>query len=258
MLDSSKKIKEIEEQFSDELAKKLELEYKANDNLPITRDIFIRCAIDSLGDVRGKFLLDLGCGIGEISYFLAKKGSAVVGIDISRGMLNLSSKRIRDNKFEEKANFLKMTTEKVGFKDNSFDAVFGGYILHHTEVELTIKEVYRVLKKGGKATFVENFANNKILIFSRRYLAGRFGIPRYGTITEHPLTNKDIKIIKSLFKKVKIINPDMNFLQLLDRQIFKYRYPFISRFCEYFDRWLFYAFPELRKLSYTQVIVVEK
>ena len=248
----------IEEQFSDELARKLEKEYKVDCSLSVERDVFIQCAIDFLGNVRGKLILDLGCGIGDISYFLAKKGSTIFGIDISRGMLNLSSKKIKDNKLEEKANFSKMTTEKVGFKDNSFDAVFGGYILHHTEVELTIKEVYRVLKKNGKAVFVENFANNKILSFSRKYLAGRFGIPRYGTITEHPLTNKDIKIMKSLFKKMKIINPDMNFMTLFDRQIFKYRYPFISRFCEYFDKWLFYAFPELRKLSYAQVIVIEK
>ena len=249
---------EIEEHFFDELARKLEKEYKANDSLSVERDVFIRCAVDFLGDVRGKSILDLGCGIGDISYFLAKKGSRIFGIDISLGMLNLSSKRIRENTFEEKTSFLKMTTEKVGFKDNSFDAIFGGYILHHTEVEPAIREVYRVLKKGGKAAFVENFASNKILVFSRKYLAGRFGIPRYGTITEHPLTSKDIKIIKGLFKKVKIINPDMNFLQLLDRQIFKYHYPFISRFCEYFDRWIYCGFPALRKFSYTQVIVVEK
>ena len=249
---------ETEEQFSDELARKLEKEYTADYTLSVDRDVFIRCAIDFLGDVRGKITLDLGCGKGDVSCFLAKKGSSVVGVDISLGMLNLSSKWLKEVNLERRVNFLKIATEKLGFKDNSFDAVFGGYILHHTEVESTIKEVCRVLKKGSKAVFVENFANNKLLGFSRKYLAGRFGIPRYGTITEHPLTSKDIKIIKSLFKKVKIINPDINFMQLLDRQIFKYRYPLISKFCEYFDKWIYYAFPELRKLSYTQVIVVER
>ena len=85
-----------EEQFSDDLAKKLEKEYKANYSLSVERDTFIRYAIDFLGNVREKLILDLGCGIGDVSYFLAKKKSAVIGIDISLGMLNLSSKRIRE------------------------------------------------------------------------------------------------------------------------------------------------------------------
>ncbi len=248
----------IEEQFSDELAKKIEEECKINDILSITRDVFIKCAINSLGNAKGKLTLDLGCGKGDISYFFAKEGSTIVGIDISLGMLNLSSKRIRENGFEKKSHFSKMITEKLGFKNQSFDAVFGGYILHHIEIESTIKEIYRVLKKGGKAVFVENFANNKILSFSRKYLAGRFGIPRYGTITEHPLTSKDIEIMRNLFGKVKIINPDMNFIQLFDRQIFKYKCPFISRVCEFFDKCIYCNFSALRKFSYTQVIIVEK
>ena len=240
---------ELEREFFDGLAKKIETVEPSR-----VLDIYTRCAFGVLKNLQGKRVLDLGCGDGKSTHPLAEKAESVIGIDISLLMLKQASKR------GKRSNLLlaRMVCEDMGFKDECFDIVFGGYILHHLDFSLATKEIYRVLKKGGTGVFVENFAFNPILRFFRKNFTGRFGIPRYGTKDEHPLTYRDVRLAKSLFKRVEIVNPDLNFIKLFDRQIFRYQCPFISRFCELFDKWLWHSFKGLRRFSYTQVMIVRK
>lgn len=97
-----------------------------------------------------------------------------------------------------------MLFESLAFRDMSFDIVFGAYILHHTNLQCSISETARVLKNSGVAIFIENFAFNPIFNFGRKYLTGRFYIPKYGTENEHPLTINDVKNIRKYFKKIEI------------------------------------------------------
>lgn len=46
-------------------------------------------------------------------------------------------------------------SEFIPYPDNYFDYVYAGGVLHHTDIRKTSKELYRVLKKGGKGSFVE-------------------------------------------------------------------------------------------------------
>ena len=48
-----------------------------------------------------------------------------------------------------------MDAHHLDFPDESFDLVFGRAILHHLDFETAIKEVKRVLKRGGHAAFAE-------------------------------------------------------------------------------------------------------
>ena len=47
--------------------------------------------LEECGDVRGKKILDIGCGSGRVVVELAKRGAEVVGIDFSRKMIDLAS-----------------------------------------------------------------------------------------------------------------------------------------------------------------------
>ncbi|OYD14982.1 hypothetical protein CH333_06855 [candidate division WOR-3 bacterium JGI_Cruoil_03_44_89] len=243
-------IGELEREFFDELAKSIQMVEFSK-----TTDSYIRCAFRALGNLREKRVLDVGCGDGKNTYMMAARAGSVFGIDISMGMLKRADtlREGRKNLF-----ILEMDSENMGFREEAFDLIFGGYILHHLDIPPGLSEVYRVLKKGGMGVFIENFAFNPIINFFRENLVGRFGIPRYGTPGEHPLTYRDLKIAKSFFGRVEIRNPDLNFMKLFDRQIFRYRCPIFSRFCGLFDRWMYHSFKGLRKFSYTQVLVMRK
>lgn len=92
----------------------------------------------------GSKILDVGCGVGQVSNFLAGRGFDVTGIDIS-------SLFVKEAKKLGKAKFRTMDSTILSFKDESFDAVISAETLEHiTNPEKALSEMTRVLKKGGK------------------------------------------------------------------------------------------------------------
>jgi ubiquinone/menaquinone biosynthesis C-methylase UbiE len=99
-------------------------------------------------NISGK-VLDLGCGYGRDSLFFAKKGLKVTAIDIS-------SKSIKEAKKLSTERNLKIcfdigNIENLPYKNSSFSAVYSVCSLHFTDLNESIKEVYRVLKIKGIA-----------------------------------------------------------------------------------------------------------
>jgi ubiquinone/menaquinone biosynthesis C-methylase UbiE len=100
--------------------------------------------LNLLGSLRGKSLIDIGCGPGTYSVEFAKRGANVLGIDLSQKMLD----KARNN---AKIADVKLTLQKVDARlipclDNSFDiAVIILTILN----DKIIEEAARVLKLGG-------------------------------------------------------------------------------------------------------------
>jgi SAM-dependent methyltransferase len=154
-------------------------------------------AFTLLGDIAGQRLLDCGAGEGVTSVYLAQKGAWVFAFDISEKSL---AKLCRYS--EGKANPVSAVAssfEHLPFPDNSLDLAFGAYILHHVNIMEAGRELYRVLRPGGRAVFVETWRGNVLLDWARRHLAGRWGVARYGTTTECPLTYSDLGLLKTLF-----------------------------------------------------------
>jgi ubiquinone/menaquinone biosynthesis C-methylase UbiE len=120
-----------------------------------------------LGEVSGKKVLDYGCGAGENSTFLALRGAKVCGVDISPELLELAKQRLKLHGVGEDAEFLVGSAHDLPVPDESIDVVFGNAILHHLDLELSSKEVFRVLKKGGRAMFLEPVRNSKLMWFIR-------------------------------------------------------------------------------------------
>ena len=105
-----------------------------------------------LGDLKGKKLLDLGCGLGEGSVFFALNGAQVTASDISPEMCNTTQEVARLNGVEV-STLVASATDLRAIPDDSFDVVYGANMLHHVEIETCIAEVNRVLKSGGVAVF---------------------------------------------------------------------------------------------------------
>lgn len=94
-------------------------------------------------------VLDLGCGGGWTSLFLARRGYDVVGQDIAPDMIRLAQQNREMNGITEGLDFLCSDFESLDF-ENRFDAALFFDCLHHAEDEaLAIRSVYRALKPGG-------------------------------------------------------------------------------------------------------------
>ena len=99
---------------------------------------------------KGKKVLEIGCGAGTDSSQFAKHGANVTGVDLTPAAIEVTKHRFKTMGL--KGNFLVADAENLPFKNNEFDYVYSFGVLHHTpNTQKTIDEVYRVLKKDGKA-----------------------------------------------------------------------------------------------------------
>ncbi|MFN2341525.1 MAG: class I SAM-dependent methyltransferase [Halanaerobium sp.] len=106
-------------------------------------------AFDLFQPQPGEKILDIGCGTGNFSIKLAKKGCQVTGIDISQPMLDKAAKK--SEKLNLDINFKKGDALNLEFEDNQFDSVFSMAAIEFIkDLETAFKEMKRVVKTGGK------------------------------------------------------------------------------------------------------------
>jgi ubiquinone/menaquinone biosynthesis C-methylase UbiE len=120
-----------------------------------TGDLWHRALIDPpvlqlVGDVRGKDVLDLGCGNGYLSRRMAREGARVTAVDSSERMIQKAKKHDPENKLE--ISYICSSANRLSSIPNeSFEIIFANMSLMDIEDAAgAISEVGRVLKKGGK------------------------------------------------------------------------------------------------------------
>lgn len=143
-----------------------------------------------LGDVRDKTILDYGCGLGDNTVLLASRGARVVGVDISPELIELASRRMRQHDLSENSEFRIASAHELPFESESVDIVFGMAILHHLDLETSAAEVFRILKKGGRAIFMEPVRNSKFVRFVRNLIP--YQQPDVSPF-ERPLTDAELE-----------------------------------------------------------------
>ena len=96
-------------------------------------------------------ILDLGCGVGAHSWYLAKEGFQVYGIDGSSEAIKLAKIKLKKEKL--KAKLVIGDIINLPYQDNFFDAVIDSATIQHNSlvnIKIILKEIYRVLKPKGK------------------------------------------------------------------------------------------------------------
>ena len=107
--------------------------------------IIDRLKCEGLGALTTK-ILDVGCGAGFKSNYLAEQGFDVTGIDLSSDSLAVARKYDKTGKVK----YLEANAEHLPFADGSFDCVVAMDFLEHVEDPAAIiKEISRVLRPGG-------------------------------------------------------------------------------------------------------------
>ena len=165
---------------------------------PADTPFAIEYAYNLLGDVRGKEVLELGCGSGENTILLLNKGAKVCGIDFSDSLIELARRRMEVNGRVEGFKFFTGSAHKLPFPDSSFDVVFGMAALHHLDLDMTSHEVWRVLRSGGYAVFKEPVRNSRFLRLVRSLIPYR---PSLISPTERPLTDQALERFAGRFSQ---------------------------------------------------------
>ena len=142
-------------------------------------------------------ILDYGCGVGptieKIIDFNPKK---ITGIDISDVSIFKAKEKFKNLK--PKIELLVDNCEKTKFNDSKFDIIYGLGILHHLQISKCLNEIARILKPNGTLLFIEPLGTNPIINLYRKLT------PRSRSKDEHPLVEKDFKLIKDNFNNMKI------------------------------------------------------
>jgi len=108
-------------------------------------DFYLR----ALGDLRGRLVLDAGCGGGLVARELAAAGATVVGMDRSGGSLRVARRAVG-------ASFrpVQGRLERLPFADGAFQVVVAADVLEHVpDLPAATAELARVLAPGGSLVF---------------------------------------------------------------------------------------------------------
>jgi ubiquinone/menaquinone biosynthesis C-methylase UbiE len=117
-----------------------------------TRELVDSLEIDSRTRV-----VDIACGKGSTAFYLAEKyGCSVVGVDLSAELIQEANDLCREKGLSDKVKFQVGNAMDLPFDDNQFDvAISQGILVFVDDKQKTINEASRVIKKGGKAGWVE-------------------------------------------------------------------------------------------------------
>lgn len=228
-----------------------------------------RFALNFLSPIKGKRILDLGCGLGDAAVYFALNGADVWAIDISPGMVGITKRLAEKHNVSNKLDAQVMVAEELKFPDGHFDLIFGNGILHHVDRTKAAKEIDRVLRPNGKAAFIEPLAYNPVINVYRRLADG------VRTPTEKPLRFRDIRRLKRQFPRLQ--HRQFQFLTLpiflwfflsgANPSKVRYwkkiiqegkRYQTIFELLARADEKLFKVFPPISRLCWNTVILIEK
>jgi ubiquinone/menaquinone biosynthesis C-methylase UbiE len=125
---------------------------------------------------KGEDVLELGCGTGNYSLYLAERGVNLKAVDISPFMLDKAREKSKERELD--INFIEADIMHLPFTDNTFDLVLSVTAFEFIEeAEKSAREAWRVVKPGGRliiaviadnspwTTLYEKTAKNKDSVF---------------------------------------------------------------------------------------------
>lgn len=191
---------EREQQFHDlRYTDDNERQQKVSKFYSITNSITQAYQQQLLDNSKNSKVIEYGCGKGSYAFKIARnQAELITGIDISPVAIEVAKQQAVRENLTENIDFQIMNAENLEFAANSYDFICGSGILHHLDLTSAIESITRTLKPTGKAVFLEPLGHNFLINLYRRLT------PNIRSQDEHPLLEKDLRAIKSNFKRTKI------------------------------------------------------
>lgn len=149
-----------------------------------------------LGDLHGKTLLDIGCGLGEASVYFSMEGAIVTATDISSRMCETTRRLAVANGVTLETHV--SAIEDLGLGTRQFDVIYAGNILHHADIVTTLDNILPHLKSDGVFVSWDPVAYNPIINLYRAIAR------KVRTEDEHPLRLRDIREVTSRFERSEV------------------------------------------------------
>lgn len=154
-------------------------------------------------------VLDLGCGSGRHTIYLAKKGFAVYGIDAAPKGIQIAKDWLKKEKLRAKLKIGNIY-KRLPYPDNFFDAMVSTQSLHHNRIgniRRLIKEIERTLRPGGFIFITVNRKRPKKDIPKERLWEIKIIAPR----TYIPLSHDEKGLVHYWFNKKLLRKEFKNF-----------------------------------------------
>ncbi len=138
--------------------------------------------IEKFADLKGRRILEVGCGDGRVTELLCQEAGEVIAIDPDRACIAEARGHIQG------VDFRIGSGESLEFDDESFDLViFTMSLHHHRDCEKALCEAHRVLKKEGQLIFLEPALDGEIQRLFHLFTDETEGIESaFGAINESP------------------------------------------------------------------------
>lgn len=127
-------------------------------------------------------ILDIATGTGDLAFAAVKlKPQHITGVDISSKMIEIAKTKVTKRGFKDIIDMQVGDSEKLNFKDNSFDAVTVGFgVRNFEDLRLGLTEMLRVTKPKGCALILE-FSKPHVFPVKQLFrLYSKYGIPLIG------------------------------------------------------------------------------
>lgn len=127
-------------------------------------------------------ILDIATGTGDLAIMLATiKNSEIIGLDISKGMLDVAIQKVKKKQLNHKIELVLGDSEKLNFKDHSFDAITVGFgVRNFEDLDKGLQEIYRVLKPNGVFVVLETSQPTKFPMKQLFKFYSKYVIPTIG------------------------------------------------------------------------------
>lgn len=210
--EDSEKAAQVEQMFDDIAPTYDKLNHRLSWN--IDKD-WRRKAIKELAALKPQTMLDIATGTGDFAMLAAQmlKPRKLIGADISDGMMEIGRAKVKEAHLDDIITFEKQDCLDLTYPDESFDAVTAAFgIRNFQDLDKGLKEMCRVLKKGGMLSIVElttpvSFPMKQLFwIYSHTFL------PVYGK-----LISKDNSAYSYLTKTIEAFPQGEQMMQILKK-----------------------------------------